>query len=73
MKKYNLLNKCDREYNNAIHIIRQSIANFQVFNRNSHENPTPCNITKAKFEVVGTFFMNRFPSLGIFVNKKIEI
>ena len=23
-----------------------SIANFQVFNRNSHENPTPCNTTK---------------------------
>ena len=28
---------------------------------------------KAKFEEVGTFFTNRFPSLGIFVNRKVGI
>ena len=28
---------------------------------------------KAKFAGVGTFFKNRFPSLGIFVNKKVGI
>ena len=29
-------------------------------------------ISKAKFVGVGTFFTNRFPSLGIFVSKKVE-
>ena len=29
------------------------------------------NEGKAKFEEVGTFFTNRFPSLGIFFNKKV--
>ena len=34
---------------------------------------TSKNISKAEFAVVGTFFTNRFPSLRIFVNKKVGI
>ena len=30
-------------------------------------------ITKAEFAEEGTFFVNRFPSLRIFVNKKVGI
>ena len=30
-------------------------------------------VTKAEFSGVGTFFTNRFPSLGIFVNNKVGI
>ena len=29
------------------------------------------NFTKAKFAGVGTFFTNKFPSLGIFIDKKV--
>ena len=34
-----------------------SIANFQVFYRNSHENPTPCNTTK---QIMGRIWFLNF-------------
>ena len=35
-----------------------SITNFQVFNRNSHENPTPCNTVSKYWEEFGFSISN---------------
>ena len=42
---------------------------FFDFGKDLHEWRN--SFTKAKFAVVGTFFTNRFPSLRIFVHKKV--